>query len=54
MLPLLLAKFGKCNSLTVISNDPGFKLCTLNQAIDEVNCLEQPGVTFHGIFCKSN
>ena len=26
------------NSLTVISNDTGFKLFTLNQVIDEVNC----------------
>ena len=26
------------NSLTVVSNDPGFKLFTLNQVIDEVNC----------------
>ena len=23
---------------TIISNDPGFKLFTLNQVIDEVNC----------------
>ena len=26
------------NFLTVISNDTGFKLFTLNQVIDEVNC----------------
>ena len=26
------------NSLTVILNDQGFKLFTLNQVIDEVNC----------------
>ena len=42
------------NFLTIISNDPSFKLFTLNQVIDEVNCKEQPGVTFPGIFCKSN
>ena len=42
------------NFLTIISNDPNFKLFTLNQVIDEVNCWEQPGVTFPGIFCKSN
>ena len=42
------------NSLTVISNDPGFKLFTLNQVIDELNYLEQPCVTFPGIFCKRN
>ena len=42
------------NFLTVISNGIGFKLFTLNQVIDEVNCLEQPGVTFPGIFCKRN
>ena len=40
--------------LTIISNDPGFKLFTSNQVIGEVNCIEQPCVTFHGIFCKSN
>ena len=33
------------NSRTVISNDTGFMLFTLNQVIEEVNC---------GIFCKSN
>ena len=38
--------------LTVISNDQGFKLFTLNQVIDEVNCSEQPCVTFPGIFFK--
>ena len=43
----------KKNFLTVISNDTGFKLFTLNQVIDEVNCREQPGITFHGIFYKS-
>ena len=37
------------NSLTVISNNPGFKVFNLNQVIDEVNCQEQP-VTFPGIF----
>ena len=42
------------NFLTVISNGIGYKLLTLNQVIDEVNCLEQPGVTFPGIFCKSH
>ena len=26
------------NFLTIISNDPNFKLFTLNQVIDEVNC----------------
>ena len=26
------------NFLTIISNGPGFKLFTLNQVIDEVNC----------------
>ena len=40
------------NFLTLISNAPGFKIFTLNQVIDEVNCLE-PGVTFPDIFCKS-
>ena len=40
---------------TVISNDTGyFMLFTLNQVIEEVNCWEQPGVTFSGIFCESN
>ena len=42
------------NSWTVISNDTGFKLFTLNQVIEEVNCLEQPSNTFSRIFCKSN
>ena len=42
------------NFLSVISNGIGFKLFTLNQVNDEVNCYEQPGVTFPGIFCKSN
>ena len=42
------------NFLILISNAPGFKLFTLNQVIDEANCLEQPGVTFPGIFCKRN
>ena len=40
--------------LTIISNDAGFKLFTFNQVIGEVYCWEQPGVTFPGIFCKSN
>ena len=35
------------NFLTIISNYQGFK-------IDEVNCREQSGVTYPGIFCKSN
>ena len=42
------------NFPTVISNGTGFKLFTLNQVIGEVNCGEQPGFTFPGIFCKSN
>ena len=41
------------NSLAVISNDTDLKLFTLKQVIDEVNCGEQPGVTFPGIFFKS-
>ena len=40
--------------LTVISNDTGFKLFTFNQAIVEVYCREQAGVTLVGIFCISN
>ena len=32
-----LANFVKI-FLTKVSNDPGFKLFTLNQVIDEVNC----------------
>ena len=42
------------NSWTVISNDTDFKLFTLNQVIEEVNCLKQPGVTFSRIFGNSN
>ena len=42
------------NLQALISNDPNFKLFTFNQAIGEVNCYEQPGVTFLGIFCKVN
>ena len=38
------------NFLTLISDAPGFKLFTLNQVNSEVNCLEQPGVTFSGIY----
>ena len=40
--------------LTVTSNDSNFKFFTLNQVIDEVNCGKQPGVTFPGMFSKSN
>ena len=35
--------------LTLISNDPDFKLLTLNQVF-----VEQSGMTLPGIFCKSN
>ena len=41
---ILWVDFGKkleivvTNSLTVISNEPGFKVFNLNQVIDEVNC----------------
>ena len=42
-----------CKSVASESS-AGFKLFTLNQVINEVNCQEQPGVTFPGIFCKSN
>ena len=38
--------------LTIISNGQCFKLFTLNQVIDEVNCGEQPGVTFLIYFVK--
>ena len=41
------------NYLTVILN-AGSKLFTLNQVVDEFNCLEHPCVTFPGIFCKKN
>ena len=30
------------NFLTLISNDPGFNIFTLNQVIDEVNCCKFP------------
>ena len=43
---------GVKKTLNVISNEPGFKLFTLYQAIEEVYCREQPGVTFLTIFCK--
>ena len=42
------------NFLTLILNALGLNLFNLNQVIDEVNCYEQPGVTFPGIVCKSN
>ena len=40
--------------MNVIPNHTGFRLFTLNQVVDELNCGEHPGVTFPGIFCKSN
>ena len=42
------------NFQTWISNDPVFKLFIFNQVFVEVNCWEQSGITFPGIFCESN